>query len=217
MMLHYLPGCDVRKNHPQAVLKMQSYMQEKDAIIDQCCRVRNQFLNKGDTIVNNCTLCHIVLGETHPDNERLSLYEFVLKDESFPWVDHHGEKITIQDCWRTRNELNIQNDVRQCLQKMNFKIIEMEDNFSQTKFCGVWLNNEPAIDCIEIAPKTFHHILKNYTHLIPEDEQIKNMQERVNLYTTEKIVVYCNGCERGIKLGGGQPVHIIELLAEGLK
>jgi hypothetical protein len=30
------------------------------------------------------------------------------------------------------------------------------------------------------------------------------------------VIVYCNGCEKGIKAGGGKPVHIVELLAEGL-
>lgn len=27
-MLHYLPGCDVRKNHEQAIQKITKYMQE---------------------------------------------------------------------------------------------------------------------------------------------------------------------------------------------
>lgn len=35
-------------------------------------------------------------------------------------------------------------------------------------------------------------------------------------YTTQQIAVYCNGCEKGIKLGGKQPIHMVELLAEGL-
>ena len=34
---------------------------------------------------------------------------------------------------------------------------------------------------------------------------------------TEEVAVYCNGCERGILLGGGKPVHMIELLASGLQ
>lgn len=42
-MLHYLPGCDVKKNHPQALLAIQKYMQEKGAIIDQCCRNKDKF------------------------------------------------------------------------------------------------------------------------------------------------------------------------------
>jgi len=44
-MLHYLPGCDVYKNHPQAVLKMKEYMESKEAVIDKCCRIKEEFLN----------------------------------------------------------------------------------------------------------------------------------------------------------------------------
>ena len=35
-MLHYLPGCDVRKNHPQAIEKLTTYMKNQGAIIDWC-------------------------------------------------------------------------------------------------------------------------------------------------------------------------------------
>ena len=49
-MLHYLPGCDVKKNHPQALLAIQKYMQEKGAIIDQCCRNKDKFLEDHDII-----------------------------------------------------------------------------------------------------------------------------------------------------------------------
>ena len=42
-MLHYLPGCDVRKNHEQAIQKITKYMQEQGAIIDKCCRSKMIF------------------------------------------------------------------------------------------------------------------------------------------------------------------------------
>lgn len=215
-MIHYLPGCDVQKNHPKAVSKMKNYMKKKEIIIEPCCRVKNKFLESGDTIINNCTLCNLVLTETHPDNQCFSLYEYVLKDKYFPWVDHRGKEITVQDCWRTRDNLALQNAVRQCLINMNITIIEMESNYNKTKFCGVWLNNSPAKDYVEVAPNTFRDIIKNHTNLLPFEEQTKRMKKWVSQYKTEQVLVYCNGCERGIKLGEGQPIHMIELLAEGL-
>lgn len=214
-MLHYLPGCDVSKNHPEAMRKIKKYMQENNVIIDTCCRVTDTFLKKEDTIINNCTLCHLILKETHPDNECLSLYEYILNDENFPFVDHGGKEITVQDCWRTREHLALQKAVRKCLQKMNFTIIEMEENYNKTNYCGVWLNNPPANDCVTLAPKTFSNIIENHTHLLSKTEQVANMKEWVKQYTTQQVVVYCNGCERGIKLGGGNVTHLVELLAEG--
>lgn len=215
-MLHYLPGCDVRKNHPEAINKLQRYMEQNGAMIDTCCRVENTFLNEQDMIVNNCTLCQIVLNETHKDNECLSLYEYILKDSSFNWVDHQGESITIQDCWRTRDDLALQKAVRKCLTKMNFNIVEMKENYDKTKYCGVWLYNPPFKDCLKIAPITFNNIEKNYTHLLSEEKQLDLMQEWVKQYTTNTTVVYCNGCEKGIKMGGRNVKHIVDLLAEGL-
>ena len=34
------------------------------------------------------------------------------------------------------------------------------------------------------------------------------------VHRSTDVLVYCNGCERGIKMGGGKPMHIVELLAE---
>lgn len=215
-MLHYLPGCDVQKNHPQAVLKMRDYMIKQGAIIDQCCRVKDKFLNQEDTIVNNCTLCNLILKERYQETKCLSLYEYILEDENFPWINHHGKEITVQDCWRTKDNLAMQNAIRQCLKKMNFKIVEMDDNFDQTKYCGVWLNNNPSKECIELAPHTMNDIIENHIELLSEKEQIEKMENWVSNYKTEDVLVYCNGCEKGIKLGGGNPIHIIELLAKGL-
>lgn len=215
-MLHYLPGCDVRKNHPAAVLVMQEYMDKNGAVIDQCCRVKNKFLESEDVIVNNCTLCHIILNETHPNNTYLSLYEYVLKDKDFPWVNHQGQSITVQDCFRTRDDLILQRAVRECLKKMNYTVVEMEENYDKTKYCGVWLHNPPAKDCLEVAPKSLRDIMENYIHLLSEEEQVKCMKKWVIQYTTNQVLVYCNGCERGIRLGEREPIHLIELLAEGL-
>ena len=165
-MLHYLPGCDVFKNHSTASKKIQQYMKDSGAIIDQCCRVKKHFLTETDIIVTNCTLCQLILQETHPETKHLSLYEFVLKDIHFPWINHQGSTIIVQDCWRTRNDLNLQIAVRECLKKMNFEIIEMSENYNKTKYCGVWLNNQPVRECIELAPHTFHDIVENHLHLL---------------------------------------------------
>lgn len=215
-MLHYLPGCDVRKNHREAMSKIQKYMECQGAVIESCCRVKESFLNEGDRIVQNCTLCQLILKETHPNNECLSLYEYVLMDKDFPWTNHAGEEIIVQDCWRTRDNRSIQDAIRQCLLKMNYTIIEMDENYSQTKYCGVWLNNPPVQECVDVAPTTFEAIIKNDLHLLSEEKQIQKMKDWVQHYPMNQILVYCNGCERGIKLGGMQPIHMVELIASGL-
>lgn len=215
-MLYYLPGCDVNKNHPIAGKKIQHYMKEKEAQFVRCCRDKKLSLKQDDEVIINCTLCDLVLRETHPYTKRISLYEYVLMDNEFPWVDHHGEAIVIQDCWRTREDFLLQRAVRECLKKMNFKIIEMSENHEKTKYCGVWLYNEPAKDCIDIAPKTMNKIIENDMTLLSPQEQELRMKRWCEQYPINQIAVYCNGCESGIKLGGKTVIHMIELLAEGL-
>ena len=59
-MLHYLPGCDVQKDHPTAIKKIKDYMIKKGAIIDKCCRTKMKLLQEGDVMVQNCTLCDLL-------------------------------------------------------------------------------------------------------------------------------------------------------------
>lgn len=88
----------------------------------------------------------------------------------------------------------------------------MDDNFEKTKYCGVWLNNPADLLCEKLANKAFHD-LEKYRYLKSVDEQILDMQQWNKQYTTKYVLVYCNGCEKGIKLGEGHPIHIIDLIA----
>lgn len=216
MTIHYLPGCDVKIHHQQAINKIQNYMIQRGALIERCCRVKEELFSQSDLMVQNCTLCQIILQETHPQHHCLSLYEYVLSDPYFPYANHQGETITIQDCWRTRHDTALHQTIRLCLQKMNYTIVEMAENKEQSRFCGVWLYNEPTPQCIDIAPKTFHDIIAHHLHLLPLSQQEELMKEWVKQYTTKQILVYCNGCEKGIKMGGKQPIHMVELLSENL-
>lgn len=215
-MIHYLPGCDVRKNHPQAIRKIEKYMKEKGAVIDKCCRTKEKLLEKEDIMISNCMMCSLVIKETHPENKNISLYKYILNDDNFPWVDHHGMKIVVQDCWRTRKNKMMQEAIRECLKRMNITVIEMKLNREKTDFDGVWRNN--AIDpvLLEVAPCTFESINTNDIDLLSFQEQEQKMKEWVKVYDSQEVMIYCNGCEKGLKMGGIQPVHLIELIAEGL-
>ena len=162
-MRHYMPGCDVAKNHPREIKAIQNYMVEKkQAVIDRCCRVSNKLLETGDIIINNCTLCELMLRETHPNNQIISLYEYVLSDPEFPWADFEGLCLTVQDCWRTRNNRQMQDAIRECLVRMHVQIIETEENYEKTKFDGMWLFGNPRQDCVDTAPVICKDIMENY-------------------------------------------------------
>lgn len=42
--------------------------------------------------------CDIILNEVYSHNKIISIYEYILDDLDFHWVNHHGQSITIQDC-----------------------------------------------------------------------------------------------------------------------
>lgn len=213
-MKYYLPGCDVRRNHPNASAKMTEYMNSKGIEIAQCCRKDLSFLKDGDTIIENCTLCELMLKERVPNIPFQSLYEYLLETD-FQWPNYHGKKIIVQDCWRTRDNISIQNAVRDVLKRMNIQIMEADNNREKSEYCGVWLNNPPAKDCVMLAPNTFTE-LETYRHLLTKEEQEEKMSEWVKQYNGMPVVVYCNGCEKGIKLGHGNPIHLIELITGNL-
>lgn len=214
-MLYYLPGCDVRKNHPEAIDKIEQYMLKKGATIVQCCRTTKPLIKAGDIIIHNCTMCQLILEEVYPDAQCQSLYEYILNDKEFPFGDHHQQAIIIQDCWRMKHHQNFQKAIRECLKRMNFHIIEILDCFEKASFCGVWRYNALPQDCMKLAPNTFQNIQKDI-HLLSQNEQIEKMKQWVQRYHHQKVVVYCNGCEKGIRLGQGECWHMVELLAQGL-
>ena len=214
-MLYYLPGCTTNRNHKQAGRKLLNYMRSQGAKIAKCCKLDVDYYRDGDVVVQTCTQCGLILRERRPNLRVVSIYEFLVGHPGFPFPDFRGKQFTLQDCFRTRQDVPLQDAVRQGLRKMNVDLVEAKENRSDTKFCGVWLNNPADKQCASLAPKTFG-ALEPYRKLLPPEEQKAAMTEWVKQYATEEVVVYCNGCENGLRLGGGKPVHLIELLSSGL-
>ena len=110
----------------------------------------------------------------------------------------------------------MQDAIRLCLQKVNYNIIELEDNYQKTQFDGVWINSMPMQNCIDTAPKAMQYIIDNYVEILDDIEKEKRMKEYVKHYEIDNVLVCCNGCERGLKMGGLLPIHLVELIAQGL-
>lgn len=214
-MIHYLPGCDVRKNHPEAVQKMSEYMMMKNIHILECCRTDLSKVQSGDIIIHNCTLCGLILNERLKNVKVMSVYEYCLQDKDFQWPDYSSWNLTIQDCIRTVDNRQLQDAIRKCCQHMNIHLLEINENFEKTRYCGVWLNNPADTLCKELAPQAFH-ALEKYRCIKSKEQQILDMQKWNQQYLTKNVIVYCNGCEKGMKLGDGKPIHMIELLTKEL-
>ena len=53
----------------------------------------------------------------------------------------------------------------------------------------------------KIAPQTIQRLKEHYIELLPQNIQEKKMKEWVKHYKNN-ILVYWNGCEKGLKRGG---------------
>ena len=210
-MMYFIPGCDVRKNHPIAVRNACMYFNEKNIPEGPCCRKDLSVLKKGDVLITECTQCTLIFGERVPEAKQMTIYEYLLNEPGFAWPDYHGREMVLQDCWRMRDHSAMHAAIRRCLENMNIHAAELEHNREKADFCGVWLNNPAPADCIEKAPKTFA-MLEQHRHLLGPLQQKEKMETYVRGLPQKETIVYCNGCEKGLRLGDGQPVHMAELL-----
>ena len=69
----------------------------------------------GSTLVSICHNCSAIFEERHPEIFCESIWELILSDEKFPYKNFHGEKISVQDCWRSKENFAEQTAVREIL------------------------------------------------------------------------------------------------------
>ena len=137
-----------------------------------------------------------------------------LADKNFKYPNFGGEAITIQDCWRSKENLSEQEAVREILRRMNFKVVELQENHEQTKFCGVSLYQPQVPRNPKLAPRRFLHGAQGLFQPHTDEQKKLLMQEHCAQIPTEKVVAYCHYCIRGLKLGGKKAFHLAELLFE---
>lgn len=215
-MVHYLPSCKIKANHKDSSLKMQRYLENSGVTVEGCCRLSQANFNEDDTVITNCTSCAIITDEQSKDVKEISLYEYLLSDKNFKWPDYKGEKITIQDCYRTVHKPEVQKAVRECLLKMNFEIVEITENFDKCRFDGPFLYQNVSKNNLELAPDYYGRFQSDAVVLKTKEEIENIMKDWCNQYTTERVVCYCNSCLKGIQMGGANGIHLIDLLTTQL-
>lgn len=231
----YIASCVFTEEYPALSKKIQQYIAEKNLPIIRCCVANykvEDFENRmpesyredwkkilhyknfpaGSTMVSLCHNCAAIFEERHPEILRQSLWEFILQDKNFKYPDLHGEKITIQDCWRQKENIAEQSAVREILKKMNIEIVELEENFSRTKFCGYSLYQPQPPRNPKLAPKRFVENAKGFFEEHTQEEKEILMKNYCAQFETEKVIAYCHYCVRGLKLGGKKTFHLAELL-----
>lgn len=216
-MIYYLPSCKYQAACPDSSLKIQKWLAVRENVqIAGCCRRAQEVFQAGDVVLTNCTSCAAITNEVSPEAQEMSIYEFLLQVPDFVWPDYHGEKITVQDCYRSRHDRQLMEAVRECLRRMNAVPVELTDNLEKTHFDGVFQFADVAQSNLKIAPDFFTKLQREYIEVISPEEQLLRMQQQVRQYTTKRTVAYCNACLRGIQLGGGEGIGLLELITRDL-
>lgn len=214
-MFVYYPSCNFTMASKEGSKKIKEYLKEKYCMrIEGCCRPGNKALTDQDTAVTICQSCAAIIRENVPKVNEISVWEILDDDKDFPWPDLKGEKITLQDCWRARDKRSLQEAVRSIMKKMNIEIVELEENYEKAEFCGVFRYNPMRETNIKISPNYFVNQMEGKLELQTEEEQQKLMDDHCKLYTTERVVCYCNSCLRGVKQGGANGFHLMDLIMQ---
>lgn len=212
-MYVYYPSCNYTMASPEGSKRIKEYLKENyNMEIAGCCRPGLKKLNNEEVAVTICQSCSIIVRENRSNHKEISVFEILDADENFPWPDLKGERITIQDCWRAKGKESLYKAVRSIMKKMNIEIVELEDNYDKTEFCGTFRYNEMLEKNKKIAPKFFVDYMKDNLELHDEEGQQRLMEENVKKYTTDRVICYCNACLRGIIQGGGNGIHLMDLI-----
>lgn len=235
---YYIASCVFTSQYPKLSFKIQRYLKEKLNIPSvRCCIPKyklQEFTGKmpgdyrqewsglpdcadfqpGDTVYSVCHNCLNIIEETKPDVKIASLWELILRDDSFVYPDYSHREVIIQDCWRSKERIYEQRAVRKLAQRLNLVVIELANNYDKTNFCGNSLYRPQPIRNPKLAP--LHYVAnakgKFLQHSFEEQKAI--MKEYCQQFNDTTVVCYCHYCLEGLLLGGAQGQHIAELLFE---
>lgn len=212
MAYYYFSSCKVTAQFKEASEKAKAYINERFGIMPiGCCRTNHQRLTAEDTAIVVCNNCAAII-EENADAFIEFLWEIIDRDDDFQFPDYAGEAMTVQDCWIAFEKRHVQDTIRSLLRKMNITVVEQEESYAATRFCGVNLLSPCSESNARLAHKRY---VEQYPHMftpMEPAEQIAHFQKHCTKLETEKAVCYCKFCTEAINMGGKTGVHLLELL-----
>lgn len=212
MAAYFFPGCKVTAQFKEASRRAKQYVEERHGMqAAGCCRPNHRKLAPGDAAVVVCNNCAAII-EENTSASITSLWQVVDQDPGFRFPDHHGEEVTIQDCWIAFERRDVQDAVRSLLGKMRFTVVELEEHHEATRFCGVNLLSPCTESNAALARRRY---VERFPHMftpMEPDAQVAHFRKHCAQIATEKVVCCCKFCTDAINMGGKKGMHILELL-----
>lgn len=213
MSMIFLPSCKVKTQFAYASDALRKYLEGRyDVHTLGCCKQSYTEASSEDTAVFVCNHCAAVMEESSQVRNVISAWNIIDDDPDFVFPDYHGERMTVQDCWRACEKRDMQDAVRSILRKMNIEPVELSLNHENVKYCGT-ATMKPFKDIErKYAPERYKTDCTDAAHQLPdgmEEEWLGNYCRQIE---TERTVCYCRACLNGIKRGGKKSVHLLELI-----
>lgn len=210
----YVPSCKFTEFSSRASAWLCDYMRDRyDAVVMGCCRPGHAKLGASDIAVTVCNTCYAIIDEDSPA-KTLSVFELLAGDAALELPNFHGERMAIQDCWRSRGRHAQQEAVRELMRRMNVDVVELHENRDKSRFCGTTLLAPQPEENRRFAPCRLgaEADAAGFFEPCAEEEQTRLMREHAQAIGPEKIVCYCVPCTKGIRRGGKHGIHLAEMI-----
>ncbi len=185
------PGCALSIYKPDAEHKILQILNEYFGTVslhNVCCH-HDPGLEKGATIINNCSGCDRRFRSLYEGIQTISLWEVLDSMKDLPLPDHTGLTLSVHDSCSFRKKPQVHAAVRSLLAKMNIAVIESEFSGTNSICCGDNL----------------------YPHVSIE-EVTAFQKKRASQMPCEDVAVYCVSCIKSMAIGEKTPHHMVDLV-----
>jgi Fe-S oxidoreductase len=188
----YNPGCALLLYKPEYTEIIKDFLCSElnnDISLHTVCCKHEPKLPAGTKIINTCAGCDKRFSTLYEGITTVSLWEVLAKSNTFQFPNYNSQKITIQDACPIRTKNQIHDAIRTLLKKMNFEIVEVKANRTNSICCGDSFYPQLSI---------------NEVH--------KMMKKRADSLPCQEVCVYCVSCIKSMHIGGKKPRYILDLL-----
>jgi Fe-S oxidoreductase len=209
----FFPGCQLSASAPEQVVKVYGYLQQKliggVGIMLRCCgvpadwagekelfqqllkEIEGQWQDLGcPQVITACPTCYKIFKDYLPQVKLQSLWE-VLDQIGVPQLDGKGSqlKLALHDPCNTRHESQIQQSVRNLVEKAGCQIEELPYSRENTKCCGyggLMYSADPSMT-------------------------VKVIDSRINESNSDYLT-YCSMCRDFFISQGKKTYHLLDLI-----
>ena len=213
MAEYFFPSCKVVGDFKNESDRLAKYMKKRFGLDPiGCCRPNYSKLEENDKAYVLCNNCAAILEESSKSGNINYVWELIDNDPDFEFPNYRGEAMVVQDCWIAVERRNVQETVRSLMKKMNIDIVELEENFGKTTFCGPNLLSKCNPSNAKLAPKRYENGNSSMFRPMEDAQKKEFFMKYAAKIKTDKAVCYCKYCRDGINMGEKQGLHIIQLL-----